>query len=180
MAEGLREVARLPDPVGQVVKMWTRPNGLMVGRMRIPIGVIGIIFESRPNVTADATGLCLKSGNSVLLRGGSEAFHSNQAIGRLLKEAMVRIGLPQEAVRSSPIPKGGDPGDAPTGGRNRPHHPQRRRRSHSVRCEPFEDSGDQAITKESAISSWMRMRIWRWPHKSASMPKSRDRVSVML
>jgi glutamate-5-semialdehyde dehydrogenase len=99
MAEGLREVARLPDPVGQVVRMWTRPNGLMVGRMRIPIGVIGIIYESRPNVTADATGLCLKSGNSVILRGGSEAFHSNQAIGRLLQKAMVKIGLPHEAVQ---------------------------------------------------------------------------------
>jgi len=102
MAEGLREVARLPDPVGQVVKMWTRPNGLMVGRMRIPIGVIGIIYESRPNVTADATGLCLKSGNSVILRGGSEAFHSNQAIGRLLQRATVKIGLPQEAVQIVP------------------------------------------------------------------------------
>lgn len=102
MAEGLREVARLPDPVGQVVKMWRRPNGLTVGRMRIPIGVIGIIYESRPNVTADATGLCLKSGNSVILRGGSEAFHSNQAIGRLLQRAMVKIGLPLEAVQIIP------------------------------------------------------------------------------
>jgi len=102
MAEGLREVARLPDPVGEVVKMWRRPNGLTVGRMRIPIGVIGIIYESRPNVTADATGLCLKSGNTVILRGGSEAFHSNQAIGRLLQRAMVKIGLPQEAVQIIP------------------------------------------------------------------------------
>lgn len=102
MAEGLREVARLPDPVGEVVKMWRRPNGLTVGRMRIPIGVIGIIYESRPNVTADATGLCVKSGNSVILRGGSEAFHSNQAIGRLLQRAMVKIGLPQEAVQIIP------------------------------------------------------------------------------
>src|SRR4030042_6574483 len=73
MAEGLREVARLPDPVGEVIKMWKRPKGLMVGRMRIPIGVIGIIYESRPNVTADAAGLCLKSGNGVIRRGGSEA-----------------------------------------------------------------------------------------------------------
>ncbi len=99
MADGLREVARLRDPVGEVVGMWRRPNGLMVGRMRIPIGVIGMIYESRPNVTADAAGLCLKSGNSVILRGGSEAFHSNQAIGRILQEAMVKIGLPQEAVQ---------------------------------------------------------------------------------
>ena len=81
MAEGLREVSRLPDPVGEVVKKGRRPNGLTVGRMRIPLGVIGIIYESRPNVTADAAGLCLKSGNSVILRGGSEAYHSYQAIG---------------------------------------------------------------------------------------------------
>lgn len=102
MAEGLREVARLPDPVGEVVRMWKRPNGLMVGRMRIPIGVIGIIYESRPNVTADASGLCLKSGNSVILRGGSEAFHSNQAIGLILRQVLLKTGLPQEAIQIFP------------------------------------------------------------------------------
>jgi glutamate-5-semialdehyde dehydrogenase len=102
MAEGLREVARLPDPVGEVNKMWKRPNGLMVGRMRIPIGVIGIIYESRPNVTADASGLCLKSGNSVILRGGSEAFHSNQAIGQILRKVLVERGLPREAIQIFP------------------------------------------------------------------------------
>ncbi len=102
MAEGLREVARLPDPVGEVIKMWKRPNGLMVGRMRIPIGVIGMIYESRPNVTADASGLCLKSGNSVILRGGSEAFHSNQAIGQILRQALMKTGLPQEAIQIFP------------------------------------------------------------------------------
>jgi glutamate-5-semialdehyde dehydrogenase len=99
MAEGLREVSRLPDPVGEVIKMWKRPNGLMVGRMRIPIGVIGIIYESRPNVTADAAGLCLKSGNSVILRGGSEASHSNQAIGHILRKVLIKMGLPQEAIQ---------------------------------------------------------------------------------
>jgi glutamate-5-semialdehyde dehydrogenase len=102
MAEGLREVARLSDPVGEVIKMWKRPNGLMVGRMRIPIGVIGIIYESRPNVTADAAGLCLKSGNSVILRGGSEAFHSNQAIGQILRKVLVKMGLPQGAIQIFP------------------------------------------------------------------------------
>ena len=102
MAEGLREVARLPDPVGEVVRMWRRPNGLMVGRMRIPIGVIGIIYESRPNVTADAAGLCLKSGNSVMLRGGSEAFYSNQAIGKILQKTLLNIGIPQEAIQILP------------------------------------------------------------------------------
>jgi glutamate-5-semialdehyde dehydrogenase len=102
MSEGLREVARLPDPVGEVVKMWKRPNGLMVGRMRIPIGVIGIIYESRPNVTADASGLCLKSGNSVILKGGSEAFYSNQAIGQILREVLVKEELPQEVIQIFP------------------------------------------------------------------------------
>jgi glutamate-5-semialdehyde dehydrogenase len=102
MVEGLREVAHLPDPVGQVIKMWKRPNGLVVGRMRIPIGVIGMIYESRPNVTADAAGLCLKSGNSVILRGGSEAFYSNQAIAHILQRAIMRVGLPQEAVQIIP------------------------------------------------------------------------------
>ncbi|OGP66181.1 MAG: glutamate-5-semialdehyde dehydrogenase [Deltaproteobacteria bacterium RBG_13_47_9] len=99
MAEGLREVSRLPDPVGEVIGMRKRPNGLMVGRMRIPIGVIGIIYESRPNVTADAVGLCFKSGNSVILRGGSEAFHSNQAIGQILRKVLVKWGLSPEAIQ---------------------------------------------------------------------------------
>jgi len=102
MAEGLREVARLPDPVGEVIRMWKRPNGLMIGRMRIPLGVIGIIYESRPNATVDASGLCLKSGNSVILRGGSEAFHSNQAIGQILRKVLVEMGLPQEAIQIFP------------------------------------------------------------------------------
>jgi len=102
MAEGLREVARLPDPVGEVLRMWKRPNGLMVGKMRIPIGVIGLIYESRPNVTADASGLCFKAGNSVLLRGGSEAFHSNQAIGQILRKILSKRGLPEEAIQIFP------------------------------------------------------------------------------
>jgi len=103
MAEGLREVASLPDPVGEVAKMWKRPNGLKVGKMRIPLGVIGIIYESRPNVTSDAAGLCLKSGNSVILRGGSEAFHSNQAIGKILQESLARVGIRKEAVQVVPF-----------------------------------------------------------------------------
>ncbi|MCJ7705621.1 MAG: glutamate-5-semialdehyde dehydrogenase [Desulfobacterales bacterium] len=99
MAKGLREVSLLPDPVGEIVKMWRRPNGLTVGRMRIPIGVIGIIYESRPNVTADAAGLCLKSGNAIILRGGSEAFHSNQAIVHILQKALNKADVPEEAVQ---------------------------------------------------------------------------------
>jgi len=99
MAQGLRDVAALADPVREVVKMWRRPNGLQVGRMRIPLGVIGIIYEARPNVTADAAALCLKSGNAVILRGGSEAHHSNQAIGAVLREACAQTRVPQDAVQ---------------------------------------------------------------------------------
>ena len=99
MAQGLRDVAALPDPVREVVKMWRRPNGLQVGRMRIPLGVIGIIYEARPNVTADAAALCLKSGNAVILRGGSEAHHSNQAIGAVLREACSETRVPPDAVQ---------------------------------------------------------------------------------
>ncbi len=99
MADGLREVAALPDPVGEVTGMWLRPNGIRVGRQRIPLGVIGIIYESRPNVTADAAGLCLKSGNAVILRGGSEAIHSNRAIGDVLQEAIAEMDLPAEILQ---------------------------------------------------------------------------------
>ncbi len=99
MADGLREVAALPDPVGEVTGMWLRPNGIQVGRQRIPLGVIGIIYESRPNVTADAAGLCLKSGNAVILRGGSEAIHSNRAIGAILQQAMAALDLPAAALQ---------------------------------------------------------------------------------
>ncbi len=104
MAAGLREVAALPDPAGEIVKMWQRPNGMSVGRMRVPIGVIGIIYESRPNVTADATSLCLKAGNAVVLRGGSEAIHSNKAIVKLLREAVRAEGIAEGAVTFIDIP----------------------------------------------------------------------------
>ncbi len=98
MGKGLIEVANLSDPVGEVVRMWKRPNGLMVGKMRIPLGVIGIIYESRPNVTADAAGLCIKSGNAVILRGGSEAIHSNLAIAQILKRGLAEAGLPVDGI----------------------------------------------------------------------------------
>jgi glutamate-5-semialdehyde dehydrogenase len=99
MAEGLREIALLPDPVGSISGMNYRPSGIQVGRMRVPLGVIGIIYESRPNVTADAAGLCLKSGNAAILRGGSEAIHSNQAISRCIQQGLAAAGLPAEAVQ---------------------------------------------------------------------------------
>lgn len=98
MADGLREIVSLPDPVGEVTKIWKRPNGLEVGKVRVPIGLIGIIYESRPNVTADAASLCLKTGNGVILRGGSEAIHSNTAIVRILQDSCKAAGIPKEAV----------------------------------------------------------------------------------
>ena len=103
IARGLNEVAALPDPVGKVTSMWQRPNGLTVGRMRIPLGVIGIIYESRPNVTADAAALCLKSGNAVILRGGSEAIFSNLAIGRILQRVLRDFSLPETAIQIVPL-----------------------------------------------------------------------------
>jgi glutamate-5-semialdehyde dehydrogenase len=99
MAKGLREIVALPDPVREIVKMWRRPNGLQVGKMRIPLGVIAIIYEARPNVTADAAALCIKSGNAVILRGGSEAHHSNRAIGSILNQACVETHVPVEAIQ---------------------------------------------------------------------------------
>ncbi len=102
MAEALREVAALPDPVGEVTGMWKRPNGLQVGRVRIPLGVIGFIYESRPNVTVDAASLCLKAGNAVILKGGSEAIRSNLILGQILGEALRETGLPGAAIQVIP------------------------------------------------------------------------------
>ncbi|MFC1715741.1 glutamate-5-semialdehyde dehydrogenase [Candidatus Poribacteria bacterium] len=99
MASGLREIAVLPDPIGEVTRMRQRPNGLQVGKVRVPIGVIGIIYESRPNVTADAVGLCLKSGNAIILRGGSEAINSNTLIANTLMEAATASGLPDGCIQ---------------------------------------------------------------------------------
>jgi glutamate-5-semialdehyde dehydrogenase len=103
IADALREVAALPDPVGEVTKMWKRPNELMVGKMRIPLGTIGIIYEARPNVTADAAALCLKAGNAVVLRGGSEAIHSNRAIAGVLQGVMKSMGVPEAALSLIPF-----------------------------------------------------------------------------
>ena len=103
IAAALREVAALPDPVGEVTKMWKRPNELMVGKMRIPLGTIGIIYEARPNVTADAAALCLKAGNAVVLRGGSEAIHSNRAIAEVLQGVMKGLGIPAAALSLIPF-----------------------------------------------------------------------------
>src|SRR5487761_749187 len=102
MVSGLAEVAALPDPIGTVLADWTRPNGLRIQRVRVPLGVIGIIYESRPNVTADAGGLCIRSGNAAILRGGSESFHSSRAIVAALEDGLERAGLPRGAVQLVP------------------------------------------------------------------------------
>jgi glutamate-5-semialdehyde dehydrogenase len=103
MARGLREIAALSDPIGEVTHMWRRPNGLEIGMMRIPLGVIAFIYESRPNVTADAAGLCLKSGNALILRGGSEAIQSNLLLSELLSKAAAAAGIPNDALQMIPI-----------------------------------------------------------------------------
>ncbi len=102
MAKGLEDVAALPDPVGTVLAEWKRPNGLLISRVRVPLGVIGIIYESRPNVTADAGGLCIRAGNAAILRGGSESFHSSQAIVACLEAGLEEAGLPKAAVQLVP------------------------------------------------------------------------------
>ena len=99
MAEGLEQIARLTDPIGEVSDMKFRPSGIQIGKMRVPLGVIGIIYEARPNVTVDAAGLCIKSGNAAILRGGSEAIYCNQALARLVHEGLVAAGLPKTAVQ---------------------------------------------------------------------------------
>lgn len=99
MVEGLRQIATLPDPIGEISNMKSRPSGIQVGQMRVPLGVIGIIYEARPNVTVDAAGLCIKSGNAAILRGGSEAIHCNRALAKLVTEGLTRAGLPLDAVQ---------------------------------------------------------------------------------
>lgn len=99
MAEGLRQIATLPDPIGEMSNFKFRPSGIQIGQMRVPLGVIGIIYEARPNVTADAAGLCIKSGNAAILRGGSEAIHCNQALAKLVHEGLEKAGLPKSAVQ---------------------------------------------------------------------------------
>jgi glutamate-5-semialdehyde dehydrogenase len=99
MVEGLRQVAALPDPIGEMSNMRYRPSGIQVGQMRVPLGVIGIIYEARPNVTVDAAGLCIKSGNAAILRGGSEAIHCNRALAQLVAEGLLGAGLPSDAVQ---------------------------------------------------------------------------------
>lgn len=102
MADGLREMARLDDPIGEILRQWSRPNGMNIRQVRVPLGVVGMIYESRPNVTVEAAGLCLKAGNAVILRGGSEAFQSNQILVRIASEAAVKNGIPDGAIQLLP------------------------------------------------------------------------------
>lgn len=99
MASGLEALVSLPDPIGRIDSMWVRPNGLQIGKMRVPLGVVGMIYEARPNVTADAAGLCIKTGNAVILRGGSEAHNSNMAVAEIISNAVAAVGLPKESIQ---------------------------------------------------------------------------------
>jgi glutamate-5-semialdehyde dehydrogenase len=103
MASTLREVAEMHDPLNEIVKTWTRPNGLIIGQLRVPLGVIGIIYESRPDVTSEASGLCIKSGNAIILRGGSDAINSNMAIGNALRAALEEVGLTKDTIQVVPV-----------------------------------------------------------------------------
>ena len=98
MAKELREVSALPDPIGTILSSWTRPNGLIISQVRVPLGVVGVIYESRPNVTSDSAGICIKSGNAVILRGGSDALNSNVAIGEVLRDALAGTNVPVDAI----------------------------------------------------------------------------------
>ena len=99
MAKDMREVSALPDPIGTILSTWTRPNGLIISQVRVPLGVVGVIYESRPNVTSDSAGICIKSGNAVILRGGSDALNSNVAIGEVLRDALAGTDVPVDAVQ---------------------------------------------------------------------------------
>jgi len=104
VAKELKEVSALPDPIGSIISTWTRPNGLIISQVRVPMGVVGVIYESRPNVTADSAGICIKSGNAVILRGGSDALNSNLAIGEVLREALLSTNVPVDAIQVVPSP----------------------------------------------------------------------------
>ena len=145
MAEGLREIAALPDPVGEVSELRYRPSGIQVGRMRVPLGVIGIVYESRPNVTADAAGLCLKAGNATILRGGSEAIRSNLAIARCIDQGLEEAGLPADAVHVGRDrgPRCGRVSD-PHGRVRRHHRAEGRKEPHRAYLAGGDDPGDQA------------------------------------
>ena len=146
MIKGLKEVAALPDPVGEVTGMWLRPNGLKVGRKRIPLGVIGFIYESRPNVTVDAAALCLKSGNAVILRGGKEAIHSNLALAGLMQEALDGSrGAPGGGAGHPQHRPGGHPGALEAGRTGGPHHSPGRRGPDPLRGGALPHPGAQAL-----------------------------------
>ena len=148
MIKGLNEVAALPDPVGAVTGMWVRPNGLKVGRQRIPLGVIGFIYESRPNVTVDAAALCLKSGNAVILKGGKEAIHSNLALTELMQEALAEAGAPAGRGAGHPQRRPGGHLGAPEAGRTGgPHHPPGRRGPDPLRGGALPHPGLEALQR---------------------------------
>ncbi len=173
MADGIEIVRKLADPVGAVMESWTRPNGMTIERVRVPLGVVGVIYESRPNVTADAAVLCLKAGNAVILRGGSESFRSARAIHAALVEGLRAADLPEDAIQLVPtrdraavgLMLAGLDGDidviVPRGGKGLVGACRPRR---ACRC--------SRISKASCTSMSTRPPIWRWRKRSCSTPRS--------
>jgi glutamate-5-semialdehyde dehydrogenase len=137
MADGIRAIAALPDPVGEVIAEWDRPNGLHIERVRTPLGVIGVIYESRPNVTADAGALCLKAGNAVILRGGSDSLNSSRAIHACLVEGLRAAGLPEDAIQLVPTTDRAAVGEMlrGLGGNHRRHRAARRQEPGRARAD---------------------------------------------
>lgn len=170
MAKGLEEIAELPDPLGRVLSEWTRPNGLLIRRVAVPIGVIGMIYESRPNVGADAAGLCIKSGNAVILRGGSESFHSARAIQKAIEEGLRAVHLPEACVQIVPDTDRAYVGamlDAagmidliiPRGGKSLVERVQRKR---AFRCLPTRRVFATLISMHERTRIWP-VRFWQMP-----------------
>ena len=163
MADGLRQLIGLEDPIGEVTGMKKRPNGLMIGQKRVPLGVIGIIYEARPNVTSDAFGLCFKTGNVVILKGGSDAIHSNTAIVECIREAVRSCGITENAIQLIRRYFQGDSSRIYEDERicRRSHTTGRTRPDQSGR-KPEHDSGDRDQEPATAIFMWMKPQIFRW------------------
>ena len=172
MAKGLEDIATLPDPVGSTMSEWTRPNGMKISRVRVPIGVIGIIFESRPNVTADAGALCMKSGNAAILRGGSDGFQTSLMIVEALQQGLEAAKLPKAAIQMVPTTDRASVGEmlaglggtidliVPRGGKNL-----------VARVQAEATFPSSAISKASAMSMSISRQILKWPAASCSMPR---------
>ena len=172
MADGIRAIAELTDPVGEVIAEWDRPNGLQIERVRTPLGVIGVIYESRPNVTADAGALCLKAGNAVILRGGSDSVHSSEAIHACLVEGLKEAGLPEDAIQLVPATDRAAVGEMLRALTAISMSSCRAAaRAWSRACRPRRGCRFSPISKASATSMSMPRPISKWRARSSSTPR---------